>query len=665
MKAPSNSNSCVCGSMLFKRLAFFSLLFGLAACTQVNSSALKPPMPLFTATNPSLPTSMSDPSLNQVATPSPIPTRLLSICLVNEPRSLFLYDAVSDSEKSVLEAIYDGPIDIKDYVASPVILAKMPSQADGDAFLQSVPVNSGDLIVDANGNLTNLDQNALYRPSGCTERGCAQAYSGSESIKMDQLVVRFKLLPGLQWSDGASLTAGDSVYSYEVARSLNPVALPEQVSRTHSYKAIDELTVEWTGVPGFIDGQYQTKFFSPLPQHTWTKIPVSELSSNEASSHKPIGWGPYVIDEWVPGDHISLHKNPLYFRTGDNLPYFDNLVFRFVDDASQAVDAILADECDLMERTALTEAQTSRLSELQTANKVLIFDQKDISWEQITFGINPLDKQRPQFFGLKEVRRAVAMCINRQALVEQLANGQLQAADLYLPSDHPLYNSEATHYSYDPEAAAQLLTAAGWLDVDNDPSTPRIAQGVSGVADGTAFSVQFLTSDDAEHQTVAQMIQADLKVCGIQVNNTFQPVQKYLASGPEGPVFGRSFDLAQFAWETALEPPCYLYLTSEIPGPYPEYPIGWGGVNAAGYSDPAFDQACEDAMFSLPDSEQHRSAHLLAQEIFSEQLPALPLYARSELVVTRPDFCNIASTSAVDSALWNLERFNYGSGCSR
>ena len=79
----------------------------------------------------------------------------------------------------------------------------------------------------------------------------------------------------------------------------------------------------------------------------------------------------------------------------------------------------------------------------------------------------------------------------------------------------------------------------------------------------------------------AQMVQTDLKQCGLQVESTPQPAEVYLAAGPEGLVFGRQFDLAQFAWMTAVEPPCSLYLTNEIPGPYPDTPKGWGGVMPA------------------------------------------------------------------------------------
>jgi hypothetical protein len=131
--------------MHFKILAFAVMLIGLAACNGGGlnvGSAPELTSTLVTLT-PLLPES------TQTPIPTPPPARLLTICLLNEPRTLFLYDAVSTSEQTVLSAIYDGPIDNKNYTAQPVIVEKIPSLADGDAQLQPIQMDKGDLMVDA------------------------------------------------------------------------------------------------------------------------------------------------------------------------------------------------------------------------------------------------------------------------------------------------------------------------------------------------------------------------------------------------------------------------------------------------------------------------------------------------------------------------------------
>jgi peptide/nickel transport system substrate-binding protein len=609
------------------------------------------------------PTQGGSPGVTTAVTPSPTPARLLTICLGREPASLFYYDATSIAAQDVLAAVYDGPVDIQGYIPHPVILEKLPSLADRDAIIKPVEVSGGNLIVDSSGDPVTLEAGVTYRPSGCTEAACAQDYPGDGTVQMDQLVLRFKLLPGLQWSDGTQLISSDSVYSYEVARSLPSSAQPSVISRTESYTALDETTLEWVGVPGFQDGFYQAKFFTPLPQHAWSSYTVEELHTQEISARKPLGWGPYIIDEWVSGDHLSLHKNPLYFRAGEGLPHFDNLVFRFVSNGDEALDALLAGECDLVDRSVEFAPQSARLAELQKAGSVQVLYQDDAGWEQLAFGITPLDNQRLSFFTSREVRQAVAMCVDREALVANQPAGVALLLDSYTSPANPLYDPQVQHYAFDATEASGLLEAAGWLDPDENPLTPRVAQGVQGIPDGTLFEVEYLVSPDAGEQADAKAIQKSLQACGMRTRIVTKDAQEYLAPGPQGQVFGRAFDLAQFAWAPALEPPCYLYLTDQIPGAYPEYPRGWGGANASGYSNPQYDQACQDALYSLPDSAQHQAEHFQAQEIFSQDLPVLPLYSHYSVIVSRPDMCSFTATSAVDSALWNLEGLDYGTGC--
>ncbi len=647
----------------FVALAFFAGL-ALAACRPGSPPpAVDLPLPTGVPTRDGMLTLAPDVLATWTPEPPPPPPRLLSICLGREPRSLFLYEATSAAERGVLAAVYDGPFETHDFVVEPVILAKMPSQANGDALLQPVEVQPGETIVDSNGDLVSLEEGVVYRPSGCADLGCAQTCAGDQPVLIDQLSLRFTLLAGVTWSDGAPLRADDSVYSFEVARELFPAVRPDLVSRTQSYRALDEYTVEWVGVPGYQDAPYHAKFFSPLPRHAWGGMRADELSQAEIAARTPLGWGAYVIDEWVPGDHISLHRNPAYFRSGEGLPHFDNLVYRFVADGDEALDAILVGECDLLDQTTMLEAQSDRLLDLQEAGQLTVLFQRATAWDLVMLGIESLDEQRPDYFGLKEVRQALAMCIDRQAMAASLYGGQALVADAYLPPWHSLYNPDVSRYGFDPGAGAALLESVGWLDLDGDPATPRTAQGLAGVRDGTPFEVEYLVSSGFEAQAAARILSDSLAQCGVRVNLLPQSAAEFLAAGPEGPVFGQRFDLAQFAWASALEPPCYLYLSDEIPGPYPEHPKGWGGVNASGYRSPEFDRACKDALFALPDSPGYREAHHLAQAIFAEDLPAIPLYWRSEVIAMRPDMCGVDPSA--DGALSSLEAFDYAEDCKR
>jgi len=634
------------------------LLAGLVACGQ-DMPGGQVTQSLVTSQPPSTPS----PAATVTATSLPEPPSLLTICLAQEPRSLFIYNAVSTAERGVLAAVYDGPFETNGYTVEPVILQKMPALADGDVLLQPAEVAPGDLLVNADGRLVNLAEGVIYRPSGCGERACGLAYSGDQPVQVDQLVVRFSLLAGLQWSDGAPLTAADSVYSFEVARGLYPNAWPERVMRAQSYVALDELTVEWSGVPGDLDGLYHTRFFPPLPQHAWGGLSAQELSTSELASRQPLGWGAYAIQEWVAGDHITLQRNPLYFRADQGLPHFDFLVYRFVADGNEALTALLAGECDLVDQTAMLESQADQIAGLQAEGRLAVITQTGAAWDMLAFGITSLEPDRPDFFGQGEVRRAVAQCIDRQALVQRLSGGQFLAAESYLPPEHPLYNPDVAQYGYDPQAGADRLSAAGWLDLDADPSTPRTAQSVTGVPDGTAFIVDYLVSPDATQTAAAQLIQGWLAECGLQVNVIIQDPQVFLAAGPEGPVFGRQFDLTQFGWVTSVEPPCDLYLTSEIPGPYPDYALGWGGVNAAGYSSLTYDEVCSNALYSLADQPLHAAAHAQAQVLFAEDLPALPLYWHFRLLVSRPDLCGIDPAPLADGLLADLEQVDVGDNC--
>lgn len=601
------------------------------------------------------------PAVHETATPappSPTPTQaqpeFISICTGQEPTSLFIYADTSPGAAAVYQAIYDGPIDQRAYQDVPVILENLPDETNGGIAFAPVEVQAGDLIIDANGDWQTLAAGVQYLPSGCRTADCAAAYAGTEAVSIDQMVIRFTLKAGIHWSDGNALSAEDSVYSFQVARGLYPAYRADLISVTQSYLAIDPVTVEWRGVPGFQGGQPNTYFFHPLPAHKLGLYAAQDLYTTEAASKLPLGWGPYTIHEWTAGDHITLKRNPLYFRAAEGLPAFENLVIRFVDSSRAGVNALLAGECDFIDETVHIEELAAEVSPMVDEGKAVLFTSPETGWEQLSFGILPADPERPAPFASVEVRRAAAYCIDRQALADVTPGAQVM--DTYVMPGDPAFNAQAGSYALDLQQAAQLLDAAGWTDVDGDPATPRMNPG------GATLAVIYLVPDDPARAAGAEFIASSLESCGFKVDLQTLAWEEIMAAGPDGPVFGRSFDLAQFGWAVSSGPACSLYLSTEVPGPFESFAKGWGGANASGYMNPEYDTACRASLLHLPDSAAHLTAQSLAQEIFAAELPALPLYSYSGYALARPDLCGV-EPSAGTPLLWNLEAINYGPGC--
>ena len=634
-------------------LYWCGLLLVVTACTNTPSSET-----IQTVVVPGTPEIL-------VVTPTPEPEapRSLTICIGQEPKSLFYYGDASLSAMAVFEAIYDGPYDTVAYLPEPVIMESVPNLENGGAFLEAVQVSPGEIFVDNAGEINQLAEGVLYRPSGCTSKECALEYSGSDPVMIDRLVVHFTIIPGILWSDGEPLTADDSVFSFEIFKSMFGDLSLDIIEKTGSYVTLDDLTVEWRGIPGFQDATYTSNFFVPLPRHAWESIPVEEYLSAEITSRTPLGWGPYVIEEWVDGDHISLSKNENYFRADEGLPHYEDIVYRFVQGSDEALVALLVEECDIVDQSVGLEEQGSLLLQLEEQGQLSLVMLPGTGWEHADFGILPMDESEPPIFAAREIRQAVAMCIDRQRIVDELFYGISSVPLTYVPNFHPLFNEDAASYNYDPEGASQMLETAGWVDSDDDPTTPRIAWGAYGIPFGTEFDITYLVPLSKERQAVAQIVQESLAGCGINIDLVFYEWEDMLAPGPLGPVFGRDFDMAQYAWVTALEPPCYLYQSQEIPGPYPQFQKGWGGANATGYSNTAFDDACQEALNSLPDTEEHIAAHATAQSIFAEDLPVIPLYLRIRIIATRPDMCNVSGDPSGRSVLSQIEDFYYAESC--
>ena len=350
----------------------------------------------------------------------------MTVCLGQEPSSLYPLNNPSLAARSILAAVYDGPIDTNSYGYQPVILERLPSLENGDAQIFSKSVYVGDEVVDASGTPVTLQVGAMIHPAGCRSEQCAIKYDGLSEISMDQMQVTFRMLPGMTWSDGEPLTAADSVYAYQVAADPSTPVSKVLVNSTQSYEAADDTTVQWWGKPGFVDPTYFTNFWAPLPEHIWSEIPIEDLAGSNEAGRAPLGWGAFVIQEWVAGDHITLVKNLNYFRASQGLPRIDLLTFRFITDPAVAISDLLAGSCDLLDPSIHLDGQVQLLRSMQTQGQLQAYFTTVPVMEQLAIGIRPADYDngvnaqydRPEFFSDVRVRRALAMCLDRQQVVE-------------------------------------------------------------------------------------------------------------------------------------------------------------------------------------------------------------------------------------------------------
>lgn len=605
------------------------------------------------------------------ATATSVP-KTLTVCIGQEPTTLYPYGGTSRSMWSVLDAVYDGPIDVSNYTPQPVILTEMPTLENGGAVWKEVDVKENDQIIDADGNLVTLTAGIKIIPSGCKTGDCAMVWDGKTPVKMDQLQVTFKLKPGIQWSDGQPLTAADSEYSYQVASSKDTPVSKFHIYRTESYQAVDDTSAQWIGKPGYAPASYESLYWIPLPKHSWEQIPAAQLLTSEQSAKKPLGWGPYIIDQWTAGDHIRLVKNPLYFRASEGLPNYDVLVFRFLGEpADNRLDALISGECNIVDHTSMLDSDLEGVLDLQDEGKLKASISQGPEWEFLAFGIKPSSyddgyqpgsNDRPDFFSDVRTRQAFTYCIDRQAIIDKQLLSQTSIPSGYLAPDHPLYLKDLSPLPYDPEKGKNLLEQVGWKKYDSDPAKPRVAAFVQTVNPGTPFTIDYVTSEAYLRVETAKMIVSNLADCGIQVNVKYLPVTQLFASGANSVLFGRNFDLAQFSWSSGQTPPCQLFESDQIP----TAANNWLTMNVTGYSNAEYDSTCQTARYTRTDDQAlyEKNFHQ-AQAYFANELPVIPLYYRVNTAVTRTDFCGYEIDGSARSDMWNIENFAEGSDCQK
>ena len=296
-----------------------------------------------------------------------------------------------------------------------------------------------------NASLIEINDKLEYAPSLAIEVPTLD----NGGISKDGLRYTFKLRPGVKWHDGAPFTSGDVAFTQTVL--LNPdvdvrgrvgwnkiarVETPDDSTVIFQFSAIDAPFLDRVAALGI------------LPRHI-----LGKLSGAEIKAHKwfraPVGTGPFVFKEWVPGSHLVLVKNPSYWKPGK--PYLDRIIYKIVPDANALLNQLETGDIDT--RLRLVNEHVDVVKKLP--NVTLVSTPSIVPW---LLWIN----QTGPPFNDKKVRQALAHGLDKERLTKTILGGHVTPAWQLLPPVSWAYNPAVVHHAFDPAKAKALLDEAGY-----------------------------------------------------------------------------------------------------------------------------------------------------------------------------------------------------------
>ncbi len=578
-------------------IVLFIGLLSLAACeVQGGVARPTPSLPPVAVTEPTDAVAATEAPIEAVtASPTAAPVRdgSLRIGMRLDPGDLLPYHADSADERAtgpLSELLFPAPLLTLSYnYTTTGVLERVPSLANGDVVIDMV-----DVYLDTSGVITSTVTDVI--------------------TQVQQINVTYRWNPDLRWSDGTPLTAADSLFAYELAQQgdLGQEAA-SKLELLARYEQIDDHTTRAVLKPDFTDPSYVTTFWTPLPQHMLAEVTPEALRTSDFAL-MPVSYGPYAVARRDQGS-LRLERNPHY---AGSVPETDVVTFLFRDNPDLLRSSVVGGSLDAAALELPTAELFTALNADAASGALQLGAVTNPIWEHLDFN---LDVPLLQNINL---RRAIAHAINRQALIDAHLGGLAPVLDSWIVPDQwaAAPADQLTRYGYDPETAQRLLDEAGFVDTDGDGLRE---------ANGAPVTLQLLTTEGSPLRlAIAEGIQADLRAVGITLEITQIPTADLYSL--DGPLFRRGFELALFAWIAGPDPRGWERWSCVS---VPNEGNSFTGNNFAGWCFFEADQAIRTATTSL-DQAERTEAYLRQQQLFTQELPVLPLFQRVDVAIFAP-----------------------------
>lgn len=454
-------------------------------------------------------------------------------------------------------------------------------------------INPDPVMNDANADIWYMQQyyNGLtrFKPDNSLEPDMATKWE----VSPDGLTYTFTLRPDAKFADGSPVTGDDWQWSLDRCRN------PENGIWAFTMEAVD--TVEASDTQVVFKLKQPSAFF--LPATAMFNCVVMPAKLVEAAGGwenfmlHPIGSGPFIMKEWVKGDHMLLVRNPYYWETGK--PILDEILVKTIPDDNARILALQKGDVD-----AINYPPFNRVPDLSKDPnlKVLQFPATYTNFLALNVTQKPLDDAK--------VRLALSYAIDRDALIKTINFGIGEPATTYRVKGSLYFNDTLPGWPYDVAKAKALLTDAGYPD-------------------GFTTSIEIVGGNQTQTQ-IATLVQAMWDQIGVklEINKTEAGIwtSNYRAGKHVIQVRGWTDDIPDPSQFTA-------YAMSSQPIQFMH--SGW-------VCDQCDQLAAEGVKETDPD--KRKAIYFELQQIFNDNVPFIPMWYEPYLVMTRSNVINFQQT---------------------
>lgn len=408
--------------------------------------------------------------------------------------------------------------------------------------------------------LIDMDAESNYIP------GLAESW---DEVSDTELV--FHLRKGVKFHNGEEMKASDVKFSLDRVQA-NPKS-KNMLAQVSAIDVVDEYTISLK-----LSAPYAPILLNLTEAACSILNEKAVTEAGEEVNKKPVGTGPMKFEEWKVNDELKLVR---FDEHWGGTPVTTSIRMRVIPENSARTIALENGEVDMV--GTLPAVDIARVKE----NDKLVLDERDGS-AIIQLGINT--QKEP--LNNKDVRKALHYAINKQAIIDVVAEGHAVAATSPFSTVNPNFNAEIKDmYAYDAEKAKALLTQAGFPD-------------------GFTTSV-YVSSDDRNR--AAQLIQSDLAKIGV----TMEIEMMELATLMEYCNAGKH-DMFILGWGVPVNS------DRTMSSNFHSSMVGASG-NRSFYTNPALDTIIEQARGEM-DTAKRDALYKEAQKIVMDDLPWIPLW---------------------------------------